>query len=168
MENSMQSSASKSKAIPWHLLQKWVYFQAVQAEIVRRHRHRPQPPPLCCQLLPALQSITRWCHWTLSHHPLLLRVESSWRWGWRWTSAGTCCRYRENPWRPSHSREMLSRQQKGIQRTVVVTFRSTAARGLSRGTSISEGLTLRWITAYQRRVQVIDQLESQPLLMIWF
>lgn len=70
------------------------------AKIVRRHRHKPQPPPLCCQLLPAQQSITRWCHWTLSHHPLLLRVESSWRWGWRWTSAATCCRYRENPWRP--------------------------------------------------------------------
>lgn len=66
---------------------------------VRRHRHKPQPPPLCCQLLPGQQSTAKWCHWTLCRHPRLPRAANSRRWGWTWTSARTCCRCTENPWR---------------------------------------------------------------------
>lgn len=82
-----------------HIISEWRFPQLSDSICVRRHRHKPQPPPLCCQLLPAQQSKARWCHWTLFHHPLLLRVENSLHWGWRWTSAKTCCRCTENPWR---------------------------------------------------------------------
>lgn len=84
---------------------------------VRRHRHKPPQPPLCCQSLPALQSITKWCRWRLSHHPLLLRVESSQHWGWRWTSARTCCRCTENPWRPhSQPGNAVRREEEWLRR----------------------------------------------------
>lgn len=67
---------------------------------VRRHRHTPQPPPLCSQWSQARRSTAKWCHWTLFHHPQLLKVVSNWRWGWMWTSARTHCHCKENPWRP--------------------------------------------------------------------
>lgn len=101
-----------------------IYFQNIQelpcltaAEFfvplfyfVRRHRHKPQPPPLCCQLLPGQQSTAKWCHWTLCRHPRLLRAGNSRRWGWTWTSARTCCRCTENPWRPRSQPGIAARQ----------------------------------------------------------
>lgn len=138
MKNSMQilfktKVSKKSNAINLKVrlftsFMKKIYFQAIQDSplsdsssvfasiFVRRHRRKPPPPPLCCRLLPAQQSIAKWYRWTLSHHPLLLGVESSRHWGWRWTSARTCCRCTESPWRSrSPPGNAVRREEEGME-----------------------------------------------------
>lgn len=120
---------------------------------VRRHRHKPPPPPQCCQTWPARRSTARWCHWTPSHRPLLPRAGSSRRWGWRMTSAETCCRCTENPWRlhwrPGSAAREGGKERNEAEKSLKKTF-VVAPRLKKRGGRTQLGLQSHEIVSFVR------------------